>query len=90
MVIILEHTSLTYTAMVRSLVAECVLPSGIALSAHRETYLGFYAATLLTSNRHPFKEFVLGPLCSTVQLARAVWCYEIRSPRGFGSTPGAR
>ena len=90
MVIILEDTSLTYIAMVRSLVTEHVLRSGIPLYAQRDAYLGFYTAALITPHRSPFKKVVLGPLCSTVQLAGAVRCYEIRSPCGFGSTPGAR
>ena len=88
--IILEDTSLTYIAMVRSLVTEHVLRSGIPLYAHRGTYLGFNAAALITPNRSPFKKVLLGPLCSTVRLVGAVRCYEIRSPCSFGLTPNAR
>ena len=90
MVIILEDTSLTYIAMVRSLMTEGVHRSGIPLYAHRDAYLRFYAVAFITPHRSPFKKVALGPLCTTVPLAGAVRCYEIRSPCGFGSTPDAR
>lgn len=90
MVIILEDTSLTYSAMVCSLVAKRVLCSGVPLYAHRDAYLGFYDAALIAPDRCPFKKIVLGPLCPTVKLAGALRCYEERSPCGFGTTPGAR
>jgi hypothetical protein len=89
-VIILKDTSFTYSAVVCSLVTERVLSSVIPLYAHRDAHLGFYDAALVTPTRYPFKEVVLGPLYSSVQLAGALRRYEIRSPCGLGTTPGAR